>query len=313
MGWKRLVVEKANELILSRLNLQLISRTDFVETWRPFLHSNSHAEAHVTTPSGPPFLKHYRGRLVRSPQKPADFAVVMPTILRPTIAEALQSVFDQRFAGDVQILIGIDRALPDAVDVESICHLVPDRHSVLVFYPGYSTSRRNGGLSYSWDGGHLRTILSYLANSRYIAYLDDDNWWGEDHLASLHKTLLDGAEWAWSRRWFVHPKSRKPICRDEWESIGPGVGFYDFLGGWVDPNCLGIDKIACEAVLRWWSIPAAANPMSADRNVFHVLRTHFRGAWTGRSTVFYQIAEQDPKHAHRLNMIGERIYREAEV
>jgi len=92
MGWKRLVVEKANELILSRLNLQLISRTDFVETWRPFLHSNSHAEAHVTTPSGPPFLKHYRGRLVRSPQKPADFAVVMPTILRPTISEALQSV-----------------------------------------------------------------------------------------------------------------------------------------------------------------------------------------------------------------------------
>src|SRR5205814_10516810 len=82
MGRKRLLVEKANELILSWLNLQLISRTDFVETWRPFLHSNSHAEAHATTPSGPPFLKHYRGRLVRSPQKPADVAVVMLPILR---------------------------------------------------------------------------------------------------------------------------------------------------------------------------------------------------------------------------------------
>ncbi len=29
-------------------------------------------------------------------------------------------------------------------------------------------------------------MLSYLANSRYVAYLDDDNWWADDHLSAMH-------------------------------------------------------------------------------------------------------------------------------
>jgi hypothetical protein len=232
----------------------------------------------------------------------------MQTMLRPKIADAIHSVFNQGFAGSVQLLIGIDVAQDGWLDVEEICRSVPDRHSVLLFYPGYSTSRRHGGIDPSWCGGSLRTILSYLANSRYVAYLDDDNWWSNDHISTMHAALSDGADWAWALRWFVHPASRQPICPDEWESVGPGKGFFDFLGGWVDPNCLAIDKTACEAALRWWSIPHKTK-MDSDRNVFHVLRTQFRGAPTGKNTVFYELSESDSMHRHRLNMIGDHRYR----
>jgi hypothetical protein len=267
----------------------------------------------VATPTEPfsaPFLKGFRGRSIKSLQQPADFAVVMTTTLRSTIANAVQSIFHQRFAGSVQILIGIDASIGDATRAEQLCLSLPDRHSVLLFYPGYSTSFRHGGLHAARDGGSLRTILSYLANSRYVAYLDDDNWWSEDHLSALYSVLSGGAEWAYTLRWFVHPDSRRPICRDDWESVGPGGGHFSKAGGWVDPNCLAIDKIACEATLPWWSIPMRNSPegMDADRNVFRILRTRFRGASTGRHSVFYQINEADIMHPYRVSVIGEQRY-----
>ena len=43
-----------------------------------------------------------------------DVAVVIPSLLRPTLPRALRSVFAQDFQGSVQILIGIDApATPD--------------------------------------------------------------------------------------------------------------------------------------------------------------------------------------------------------
>jgi hypothetical protein len=296
--------------ILHRFDAELVNKKLHDEIWRPLNQLGVQpAPGEVSESFSTAFLKVLQGSQIASLQKPADFAVVVPTTVRPTLIDAIQSVFDQRFDGSVQILIGIDTSTSDPARLEQFCRSIPDRQSVLLFYPGYSTSRRYGGLHATRDGGSLRTMLSYLANSRYIAYLDDDNWWSDDHLSAMHSALATGAEWAYALRWFVHPNSRRPICRDEWESVGPGTGYY--AGGWVDPNCLAIDKIACEAVLRWWSIPTrnSVKAMDADRNVFRFLSTKFRGTPTGRHSVFYEITETDDQHPYRLGMIGEQRYR----
>jgi hypothetical protein len=295
MSWKARLSGVANG-ILRPFDLELVRTGGF---WS--------VAVSPTEPFSIPFLNGFQGRNIKSLQDPADFAVVIPTTLRPTIVNAAKSVFSQRFAGKVQTLIGIDASTADLRRVEQVCAAVPDRHSVLLLYPGYSTSSRHGGLHPDAFGGSLRTILSYLANSRYVAYLDDDNWWSEDHLAALYAVLSAGAEWAYGLRWFVHPGSRQPICRDDWESVGPGRGYFSNEGGWVDPNCLAIDKIACEDVLRWWSVPRHYSP--ADRNVFRILRTEFRGAATGLHSVFYQITETDSMHPYRLSVIGDERYR----
>ena len=263
-----------------------------------------------------PFIKNYAGAAVGRMQIPFDFAVVMPSILRPTISDAIESVFAQDFAGRVQLLIGVDRPAGDAQTIDQICRIVPSRHAVTMFYPGYSTSRRHGGLHPSWDGGALRTILSYLANSRYLAYLDDDNWYAPSHLTSLHGAI-QGFDWAYALRWFVHPRSRQPICVDRWESVGPTPrGTMVDPAGWVDPNCFAIDKFACEAVLRWWGIPRrnTDRAMDADRNVFDILSTEFRGRGTGEATIFYALDESDRhRHPFRLQMIGAERYASAAV
>ena len=140
-------------------------------------------------------------------QEPFEVAVIMPTILRPELKDALRSVFAQTIQGRIHVLIGIDRPTADLSLLDAACEGRPPNCVVQVYYPGYSTSVRYGGLSPARDGGVLRCVLSYLANSPYIAYLDDDNWWRPDHLQLLRAAMVH-ADWAFSLRWFVHPTSR---------------------------------------------------------------------------------------------------------
>ncbi len=280
------------------------------DLWRPLSQLGRQPErGEPGPPVTPAFLRVFNGADVARTTEPFDCAVVMPTLLRASITEAVGSVLRQDFSGTVQVLVGFDRVLGDLARLTAFLEAVPARFSVLLFHPGYSTSRRNGGLHAAYDGGALRTILSYLAHSRYVAYLDDDNWWAPDHLSSLCNALAAG-DWAYSRRIFVHPVSRRPICEDRWELVGPGQGAFASIGGWVDPNCLAINKTKCEAVLPWWSIPLRNSPkaMDADRNVFRLLSTEFIGQDTHKATVFYTVDEADRQHAARLTAMGADTY-----
>lgn len=251
------------------------------------------------------FLRTYADPGVRL-QKPADIAVVLPTVLRASLIVALDSVFRQEFGGTIQVLIGVDIPQGDLSVIDTACQSRPAHCTVQVLYPGYSTSVRHGGLHPAQDGGVLRCVLTYLANARYVAYLDDDNWWRADHLARMREAVA-GADWAYGLRWFVHPHSNRPICIDRWESVGPGQGiFAKRFNGFVDPSCLIIDKFACAAAVPWWNrpLPGDKRGQSADRQVFAVLNRDCRGIGTGEASVYYRMNPGDPLHPDRLQRIG---------
>ena len=232
-------------------------------------------------------------------------AVIMPTILRPAMIQAAASVFQQNIGEPCQLLIGIDANAGDPGLLNAITRICPPHWSVMVFDPGYSTSLRHGGLHPARDGGALRTILSYTANSRYLAYLDDDNWWAPNHLPSLLKAIA-GVDYAFSYRLFVDADTGRPAGIDSWESVGPEKGaFTKRFGGFIDPNTLMVDKTRCEPVLRLWSTPLEGDPkgMSADRNVFHRLSTRHTGKCTGAATCFYRMDPRDPLHAERMDRL----------
>lgn len=308
MAAKRIILDAVND-VLWPIGVELSSVKDL---WRPAAWLGTQPPAAICANlTGAPFLKVFSEQNLVA-QRPCEFAVVMPSILRPTIIDTIRSIFAQDFVGRVQTLIGIDTAAAGSGILDQIGALRPPNHEVLVLYPGYSTSVQHGGLHPERVGGVLRTVLTYLANSRHVAYVDDDNWWAPNHLSSL-KIALAGHEWAYSKRWFVHPKSRRSICVDDFESVGPGSGDFARLGGWVDPNCLAIDKLACEAVLRWWSIPQrnSQKAMDGDRRVFRVLRRYFRGRATNGASAYYTIDENDDRHAARVRRIGEERYKQA--
>ncbi|AMV25172.1 hypothetical protein VT84_12305 [Gemmata sp. SH-PL17] len=238
--------------------------------------------------------------------RPFDVAVVIPTLLRATLDRAVRSVYAQTFPGTIQVLVGVDvrRGDPGVLDALAAC--APGHCALTVFDPGYSTSARHGGVHPSGDGGALRTILSYAAHSRLVTYLDDDNWWGPEHLGTLARAA-EGRGWAYSLRWFVDRATGRPLCVDRWESVGPDAGCYrDRFGGWVDPNCLLIDKSVCEPVLRLWSVPLPGDKLrlTGDRHVFADLRTRGPGGATGRATVFYTLSPEDVMYPQRLEWVA---------
>jgi len=243
--------------------------------------------------------------LTSLPAAPFDAAVVIATVLRPSLQRAVESIYRQKFAGRIQILIGIDKAVGDRAVLDRLREQCPAHCALTIVDPGYSTAARNGGLYAEGSGGALRTVLSYLAHSRRVAYLDDDNFLADDHIATLCDTL-NRAAWAFSLRWYVDPATAQPLCIDQWESLGPDKGcFKDETGGFVDTSCLMIDKITCESVLRFWCHPLADDPrgMSADRHVLYYLKQGFRGLCTGKATSFYTLHPDDFMHGRRLAWI----------
>jgi hypothetical protein len=207
--------------------------------------------------------------------------------------------------------VGIDVVKGERAILDELRAECPERMALTVVDLGYSTSTRNGGYYPIWGGGALRTIMSYAANSRYLAYLDDDNWWAPNHLSSL-RAVMDGHDWAFSYRWFVDPDTQEPLCPDRWESLGPGRGIYaKRYNGLVDTNCYMIDKLKCHWALPAWSIPHVHSNLTErrggaeDRSVFEVLHKKFKWACTEQATAYYVMVKDSGPHKDLMRMIRE--------
>jgi glycosyltransferase involved in cell wall biosynthesis len=212
-----------------------------------------------------------------SDQTPARVSVVIPTIGRPSLLEALQSIFDQDLKENIQILIGVDKAAGDLDEMRSFLEARPAHVSCLVMRLPYSTSRRHGGVHNPTDGGSLRAVLSLMANARYVAYLDDDNRWRANHLSEMLKAV-EGKLWAYSHRMLIDETTKQEIAIDAWDSVGPGRGRFAGEGGLVDTNCMIVDKVGGVLLLsRWATSHDGSVRATADRTFFNALSRHEHG------------------------------------
>lgn len=228
-------------------------------------------------------------------QQPAEIAVVMPTLLRPCIADAVRSLYAQDFAGPIQIAIGVDMAEGDAGVIAEVAQERPPHVSLLLLQLPWSTSVRHGGVHTALDGGSLRSILSFMANARYVAYLDDDNTWRADHLSKLY-AAIQGKAWAYAQRMLVDMDSGRELGVDQWDSVGPNAGRFAAQGGFIDTNCLMVDKVICARALGRWSESGTGKPgLTADRNFFAAIREAAHGA-VAEATVRYAIRPTNVLH-----------------
>lgn len=227
----------------------------------------------------------------QSAQTPSDVAVVMPTIFRNDIVDAIQSIYDQDYTGRISICIGIDRSDHCHTIYRSLIDARPGNVSMLFLQLPYSTSIRHGGLYPAADGGGLRTILSYMANSRYIAYLDDDNMYMKNHVREL-RAVIEGRTWASGQRLVVDKATQIPVGVDRWDSVGPDKGRFKASGGFVDPNCLMIDKLKVGDRLGRWSTTSSRHlGMFADRHFFQSISQELY-CMVMKPTVIYRVDDE---------------------
>lgn len=218
------------------------------------------------------------------PQTRFDVAVVMFTKRTGSLAAAVRSVFAQAYSGRVQILVGVDGRDGDRAALAALAHEVPPSMALTVIDPGYSTARSRGGIYAPEAGGSLRTALSLLANARHVAYLSEWGRYAPSHLDLLMRAIGDKA-WAFTERWYADSRSGEVICRDTWESVGPGHGVFGRSeGGFVAADALLVDKLACHGALLAWT-EGDAQGRGEDRRFFRAIKS-LPHASTGEPTVY---------------------------
>jgi hypothetical protein len=237
-----------------------------------------------------------------------DIAVVLQTIARPSVYRAIRSVFEQRLGGRIHLLIGVDRGEDDR-DIRDYVRSAPDNVVCSIVNIGMSNATIYGGVYSNRFGGSLRAALSLLANAQYVAYLDDDDWWDDSHLALMLTALAD-AQWAFSLRRYVNPLTQAEIGEDRWESVGPGKGAYnEQFGGFVCPSCLALDKMHFAHLLHMWGYSPFDAGDGEDRLFFELL-VNSGASWAGTNavTTSYAINPADKNHPRRLEWFEEAGY-----
>ncbi|HZW20897.1 hypothetical protein [Noviherbaspirillum sp.] len=226
--------------------------------------------------------------------------VVIVTTCRESLLRAVRSVYRQRISGCLQILIGVDVDPHQRLDalVATLVAECPAHITISLINLGYSTSRRHGGPHASFYGGSLRSALTLLADSEIVVYLDDDDWFGEDHCSSILRAI-DGKKWAYAYSIYADGDTGKGLCVDEIESVGADRGIYaQEFGGFVRPSGLAINKMALLHLVHLWSCSPFTTGDGEDRLLFEHLRKEAHGC-TGAATVYCAIDPRDVLHEVR--------------
>jgi len=93
-------------------------------------------------------------------QQPFDAAVVIVTLLRPSLPQAVRSVYAQQGAGRVQVVLAVDGRADTSGMLPMLRAECPSHMHLTVIDTGYSLSVRNGSLYPTRSGGSLRTAAS---------------------------------------------------------------------------------------------------------------------------------------------------------
>src|SRR6516164_4725731 len=117
--------------------------------------------------------------------------VVSPTTCDPSVLRAIQSVPDQSY-NVIQHLVVIDN--PDApVEIKAAIR----QYKVDVIELPYATGKDR------FVGHRIIGASTFLGKGDFFCFLDEDNWFDTNHVASLFDVIRSGFTWAFSFRKIV--------------------------------------------------------------------------------------------------------------
>lgn len=153
--------------------------------------------------------------------------ILTPTNGSPKLKDAILSVQKQTY-GNLEHLIVVDgyeyehqtndairaawREMPDGTERSTRSIVLP-----------YNTGKTGG----NFYGHRIYAAFPHLINSDYIFFLDNDNWYESDHVASLVEVLERGNDFAYSFRQIYEP-DKTYVCHDNCEALGKWPIFFTY-------------------------------------------------------------------------------------
>jgi glycosyltransferase involved in cell wall biosynthesis len=137
--------------------------------------------------------------------------VITPTIGSTKLKDAVESVVRQKYS-NIQHLLVVDGE-QHKNSVHAIIHEVGG--SPVVLSLPYNTGKTDG----NFYGHRIYAGIPHLLNADYIFFLDEDNWYHEDHVSTLVEVLDRGNDFAYSLRKIYNP-DKSYVADDNCEALG---------------------------------------------------------------------------------------------
>lgn len=223
-------------------------------------------------------------------------AVIIPTTGRESLSNAFYSVVAQSYTNvdPIIVLDGPDASIP--------------------FRSGHKSYRLqfNTGANHYY-GHRIYGAMPFLLPHDYVFYLDDDNEFHPDHVATcIDLCESSGLDWCYAFREIYDGDTF--VCRDECESLGKWPVWYNSKAGHIDTSCFCVKREVAVQIAPDWHRPMYVNgkPVTnADTMVANMLMRRFpRFDCTRKFTVKYRLGsrEQTPKAEFFLK--GNETYRQ---
>ena len=213
--------------------------------------------------------------------------VITPTTGSDKLVDAILSVVRQKSNLDITHLIVGDG--PEYVENTSrlIVKLYrdkePNMESVRVVFTPINTGA-NG-----FNGQRIYAAYPHLIDSDYISFLDQDNWYAENHVQSLVDTIeKNDLDWAYSLR-NIYSESREFLTTDHCESLGAWPIFFTYNSEnpqyLIDTSCFLFKRDFIQKTAHLWHTGA----WGEDRRYLHAIRNNSKWQTSGLPTLCYRL------------------------
>lgn len=158
--------------------------------------------------------------------------VITPTLGKDHLYKAMDSVASQTYKNIQHLVIsdGVQLKIDKIQNVD------------------YISLPYNVGAN-GYNGHRIYGCGTFLAKGDYICFLDDDNWFDDDHIESMIDVIKGGNRWACSLRKIIDGDGAF-VCNDDCESLGKWPSVFGTL--FVDVNCYMLPKDIAVLMLPVW-------------------------------------------------------------
>lgn len=135
-----------------------------------------------------------------------------------------------------------------------------------------------------WYGHRVYAACSFLVNADVICYLDEDNWYDENHVQNVVDKLEKGYDWVYSLR-KIYDQDANFLLEDNCESLGNWPVYFNDSVFHIDTSCFAVKRNVAVAIGHSWY-----GQWGADRQFFQAMKKHFNNfACTGEYSCNYRL------------------------
>jgi glycosyltransferase involved in cell wall biosynthesis len=163
--------------------------------------------------------------------------VITPTTGSDQLSNAVNSVSKQTYS-NIEHIVVVDKP----TESKKVYDLTKNLGCLIVNLP-YNTGHSG------YNGHRIYGAFSYLVETDFICFLDQDNWYDPDHIETLVGVINAGNKWAYSLRKIVDQQGEY-ICNDDCESLGRWKSVLN--DNFIDVNCFMIPKHAAISFSPYW-------------------------------------------------------------